>query len=498
MTAHSVRSRSYRGCVALTACIVSLSGCINGGGIRPEASFIDAAKLDSGEQMRQAAGTAGWPTSRWWERWNDPQLDQLMERAVAGSPSLAVVQSRLTAAIWHARALYANEMPEVDGGAGFARTRFPRYASPSPPGGTTVWRNSAAIDLYYDLDLWGKNRATAAGALDVVQASVADTQFATIELRASVARIYNQLAAQYALLDVYQTISDDEKHNVEIATKRRGAGIASSIELSQASAQYTGGLADLIRTRNEIALARLQLAYLVGEGPGFGDSLTRPKPPGQMNAELPTSLPAELIGHRPDVVAKRWRAEAAAKAIDAARADFYPNIDLLATASLASTAQFGGFLNFINSDAVGHSVGVAISLPIFDAGRRRGNYGVATANYDEAVLTYNDAVLSAMQSVAQQVTSLQSLATQQVAVQDAVTASRQSYELSQRAYVGGITEYLDVLIAQKVMLQQERDLVLVQARRVDEWTLLMKDLGGGLAVVETPDVMHGGDHVRRD
>src|SRR6202034_1071963 len=119
-----------------------------------------------------------------------------------------------------------------------------------------------------------------------------------------------------------------------------------------------------------------------------------------------------------------------AEKVDAAHADFYPNINLVASASLASLVPFGGFFNFINSDAVGHSVGFAGSLPIFDAGARRGHYGVAMAEYD-------DAVLSAMKSVAQQVTLLQSIEMQQRSAEAAVQASKRSYDLATRGYRGG-------------------------------------------------------------
>jgi outer membrane protein TolC len=127
---------------------------------------------------------------------------------------------------------------------------------------------------------------------------------------------------------------------------------------------------------------------------------------------VPSSLPAELVGHRPDVVAQRWRVEATAHGIKAAKADFYPNIDLVASIRLASAA-FGNFFTFVSRDAVGHNVGAAISLPLFDGGRRQGNYGVATASYDLAVETYNKTVLAAFQSVADEVISLRSLGDQQ-------------------------------------------------------------------------------------
>ncbi|MCP3709269.1 efflux transporter outer membrane subunit [Paraburkholderia sp. CNPSo 3274] len=472
--------------VVSSIALAVLAGCIDGAGIKPEASYIDPTGLDAGSAVRTAVSDANWPTSDWWLGWRDPQLDMLMQQAEKGSPTLAIVRSRVTAAIWQARAAHADELPDIEGAAHFARTRFPRYATPSPPGGTTVWNNAAAVALSWDLDFWGKNRAIEQGALNHVQASVADAQFAKVELEAAVARTYTRFALQAALLAVYRSINEEQLRNMDIAVKRRAAGISGEIDASQAKAQYEAGRTDIARTLNEIALIRLQIAYLVGEGPGFGDQLKAPLLPDSVATALPSALPAELVGHRADVVAQRWRAAEAAKKIDAAHADFYPNIDLVASASLASLAPFGGFFNFINSDAVGHSVGIAGSLPIFDAGRRRANFGVANAEYDDAVLKYNDTVLSAVQSVAEDVTSLQSLDVQQQSAESAWQSSRRAYDLAVSGYRGGITEYLDVLVAQKIMLEQERDLTLIHAQRVDAWVLLMKDLGGGAQINAIP------------
>ncbi|WP_233470998.1 efflux transporter outer membrane subunit [Paraburkholderia caribensis] len=479
--------------MAASTLVIVQTGCISGAGIKPEASLIDPATVTSGKALNAVVSDAAWPTDSWWRAWQDPQLDMLMKRAVAGSPTLAVVRSRVTAAIWRARERRADELPSVEGTADFGRSRFPRFATPSPPGGTTVWDNSAAVALSYDLDLWGKNRALEEGALSDVQAAVADARFAKVELQVAIARTYTQLALQYALLDIYQSIYEDERHNLEIATARRSAGISGEIDVSQSRTQYQAGLTDILRARLGIAGAQLQLAYLVGEGPGFGDGLTRPALPQDARVALPTSLPAEIIGHRADVVAQRWRVISAAKNVDAAHADFYPNLDLVASASLASVTPFGGFLNFVNSDAVGHNVGLAASLPIFDAGRRRARYGVATSEYDDAILKYNDTVLAAMQSVAQRVTSLQSLKDQQISVDAARLSSIRSYDIAYRGYRGGIADYLDVLVAQRVLLQQERDLAMVRAQRTDEWVLLMKDLGGGAVVNAAYENVTSGD-----
>jgi NodT family efflux transporter outer membrane factor (OMF) lipoprotein len=488
---HAHRAVRLSFTAALT--LAFLSGCISGAGIKPEASFVDLGKLDAGKTLRDAANDAAWPTGEWWRPWHDPQLDALMSRAVADSPTLAIVRSRVTAAIWQARALHADELPNIEGAAEFARTRFPRYATPSPPGGMNVWNNSAAVALSYDLDLWGKNRAITEGALDNVQVASADAQFAKVELQSAVARTYAELALQYMLLDIYESINAEEQRNLDITTKRRRAGISGEIDASQARTQYEAGITDIQRTQYLITVARLQIANLVGEGPGFADSLARPSLPADTGIALPSSLPAELVGHRADVVAQRWRVAAAAQKVGAAHADFYPNINLVAAVSLASVAPFGGFFNFLNSDAVGHSVGIAGSLPIFDAGRRQGNYGVATAEYDDAILKYNETVLGAMQGVAQDVTLLQSIEIRQKSTEAALRSSRRAYDLANEGYRGGIKEYLDVLVAQRVMLEQERELALLRAQRADAWVLLMKNLGGGADVIATPETMTSGE-----
>ena len=478
---------------AMFALVTTLEGCINGEGIKPETSLVDAGSLDAGRALKAENENTQWPSGAWWQEWHDPQLDRLMARVVAGNPSLGIARSRVTAAIWRTRELHANELPTINSSVDLERTRFARYDNPSPPGGMNTWNNAAALDLSYDLDLWGKNRALEQGALDSVQAATMDMHFAKVELQTAVARTYNQLALDYALLDIYVAINDEKERNLDIATKRRTAGIGTEIDVSQANSEYYAGVADIQRTENEIAIARLQIAYFVGEGPGFGDSLSRPSPPGKIQSGLPSSLPAEIIEHRPDVIAQRWRIAEAAESMKAVHADFYPDIRIAASASLASVAPFGGFFNFVNSDGLGHSIGVTGMLPIFDADRRRGRYGIATAEYDDAVLKYNDTVFAALQGVAQSVTSMHSLETQGVSAESALVSSRRAYQLAQTGYRGGLTEYLDVLVAQKVMLQQEINLTLIQSSWVDRWIVLMKELGGGADIVALAPKVASGD-----
>ncbi|SEE89394.1 efflux transporter, outer membrane factor (OMF) lipoprotein, NodT family [Burkholderia sp. WP9] len=466
---------------AALACAVLLSACIDSGGIHTRESMLDPATLDPGAALRATQADAKWPASGWWRQWNDPQLDTLVQDATQGNPGLRAVEQRIEAARFQAQIAGAAELPQLDASGSFERRRYARYTTPAPPGGTTVWSNNIQADLSYDLDLWGKSRALREAALDNVHAAAADARFAEVELQTAVVRSYVQLALEYALLDVYDAVQTEQQRTVDIATRRWRAGVGSGLEVSQAQTQLAMSTTRVREAQQQLALARIGIAALIGKGPGYGDTLRRPSLALSVPVVLPASLPAELIGHRADVVAGRWRVLEADKGIDAAHADFYPDINLIATASLGSAATFGGFFNFVNSDGLGHGVGAAISLPIFDGGRRRGNYGVAVASRDAAVDAYNQSVVNAMQGVAAQVVSLRSLEEQQASIENTLGSARKSFQLADAGYRSGITEFLNVLAAQAAQLQQEESLAAVQARRLDAWALLMKELGGGFA-----------------
>ncbi|WP_434666765.1 efflux transporter outer membrane subunit [Paraburkholderia sp. A3BS-1L] len=472
-------------CLSLTlACTLLLSACANTDGIASRSTLLDPKTVAAGDAIQAAMDDANWPQDRWWTRWSDPQLDQLVSLAVAGSPQMGLAQARIDQAEALARMAGATREPVISANSEFSRRHFSAYANPNPPGGSTVWNNAVGVSLLYELDLWGKNRATLEGALDTVQAATADAREAQLLLEASVVRTYVTLSLQYDLRDIEIQTLQREQRIVDILERRGKAGLASRLEISEAHTPIAATRARIDQYERQIALGRNQLAVLIGQGPGAGERLARPNLRLDIPIALPATLPAELVGHRPDVVAQRWRVEAAAKAIKVAHADFYPNIDLLATASLASAA-FGGFFTFVNNNAADHSFGVAISLPIFDGGLRKGRYGVAVADYDQAVETYNQTVLTAFQSVADQVVSLRSLETQQHDVEISVQSATEAFDYAEKGYRIGMTDYLNVLATQTELLRAQQSLALARAARLDAWAQLMTALGGGIETVAT-------------
>jgi NodT family efflux transporter outer membrane factor (OMF) lipoprotein len=229
----------------------------------------------------------------------------------------------------------------------------------------------------------------------------------------------------------------------------------------------------------QIALARNQLAALAGKGPGAGDAITRPTLSLDAPAGLPSALPAELLGHRPDIVAARWTVAAQARGIDVAKANFYPDINLLA--SIGGYAAAGPLFEFLRSANGGWTAGPALSLPIFDGGRLRSQLGAADAGYDAAVEQYNQSIVSALKDVADQVVRIRSLETQANDAQRSVAAARKNYDLAKEGYRRGLTDYLNVLVAQNQLLHAQEGVARVQADRLGAHASLMTALGGGLA-----------------
>lgn len=456
----------------------ALAACANLGGIAPHAQRLDAAALDGGSALRTAAADAAWPTESWWQAYGDPQLNTLVAQAVAGNPSLRSARARVEQATGLAAIARAGTLPRVDGEADLTRTYQTHAAFPIDiPEAYTYWENTALLKISYDLDLWGKDRASMAGALDSLRAAEVEARAAQLDLASAVTQAYVQLAAQYLLRDVAQANLQRQQKVLDIARRRYKAGIGTQLEISQATTVLPESQAQIERIDESAALLRNQLAALQGKGPGDGERITRPALKLEHGLGLPASLPAGLLGHRPDIVAQRWRVEAASKEMTVAKARFYPDVNLVAAGGVAS---FGFTRMFTGENATGE-FGPAISLPIFEGGRLRGNLRAQSAAYDVAVESYNSALLNAVHEVADEVTSLRSLDRQLERTDAALASAQVSNDQAERGFRAGLTDYLSVLNTQAELLVQQRNRAQIVARQLQAHAALMKALGGGFS-----------------
>ncbi len=464
--------------LAVAAATTLLNGCARlPVGISPKARAMNAGALNAGSAIRETATSEAFqPAADWWKAYGDPQLDRLVKEATAGNPSLRIAQARVAQARFLASGAKAPLLPEINASAIFTREQFSENHFYRPPyAGATYWNNQATIDFSYELDLWGKNRAVLASALDRVLVARAEAREIELGLQTAVVRTYVSLSLNYNLRDIAKTTLRQREETLSITERRLAAGLATGIERSQAETPVPAACAELERIEETIVLLRTQLSVLTGKGPGDGEMILRPALSLHSAIGVPSSLPADLLGRRPDVAAQRWRAEAEAENIKAAKAAFYPNINIAAFIGW----QAIGFSKFFSGTSLMHGISPALSLPIFEGGRLRSQLGAVTAQYDMAVEAYNQTLLQALREVSDQLVTLRSLDKQRTEALRAKKLAESAYGIALRAYRGGLTDYLSVLNAQNQTLVEASRTAQIEARRLDSHAMLMQALGGG-------------------
>jgi NodT family efflux transporter outer membrane factor (OMF) lipoprotein len=459
---------TFLGAAALTAC-AALPGHEPRPAIEPQTSFAS----------RQAfsAPIGEWPAHGWWQIYGDPQLDALIEEGLAGSPSIAVADARLARARSYQDSARGALAPQLNGTSSFTEQKQSyNYLSPAamtPQGWNDYGRSS--LDLSWELDFWGKNRAALAAATSDAVAASADADQARLALSTAIASSYAELARQHAALDTAIAARDLRAKTAELFGKRFTNGLETKGSLRQAESRRAGSDAEVLILEEQIALQKNRLAALLGAGPDRGLAIARPKVSFTRTFTLPATLSAELIGRRPDLVAARLRAEAAAKRIHVTQAQFYPNVNL---SGFIGVQALG--LDMLKQDGSGiGSIGPAITLPIFNGGRLRAQLRGAEAEYAEAVANYEKTLVQALQEVADAAVSQRALTSQIERIDAAVEAAREAWSVQNDRYAGGLASYLDVLSAEDYLLTNLRTQTDLQSRSMTLDVALTKALGGG-------------------
>lgn len=475
--------------MAVSLALLLGAGCASTGGLAPQGALNDANRLAAEKSLAQTTlSPAAWPRIDWWKQYQDPQLDALIEEALAGSPTLQVAQARLRGAVAYASAAGAAIAPQVNADASLQRERFPGHGLIPPPF-NGAWATQAQLEatLQYDFDFWGKNRAAYASALGQARAAEVDAFAARLALSVNVAQAYVQLQRAYMQLDLAEKTLKEREQIYSLTRDRFDAGIDSRLDVKQAKSALPATREQLAQLQESIALVRHQLAALLGQGPDRGLAIARPAASVLATVELPSSIPAQLLGRRPDIVAQRWRVEVAAKDIDVARAQFYPNVSLTAFIGFQSI----GLPGFLNAESRTLGAGPALTLPIFDGGRLRGNLAGKNADYDVAVGQYNQTLVDALRDVVDQLDSFRSVEEQGRQQKLALATAQEAYDLAVLRYRDGIGNYLEVLNAQTGLLAQQSLDVDLRARELGLSINLARALGGGfedrpLAVARAP------------
>jgi NodT family efflux transporter outer membrane factor (OMF) lipoprotein len=428
-----------RGQLLLVLVLTMFGGC-GFSGLKPQSRIIEPT---SAEQTLSnsivALSPAAWPATDWWRSFKDPQLDSLVSEALAGSPSLRAAAARVHQACALEAVQGAALLPNADAKMSTARERFSANGTTPAPGKGT-WQNidQATFNVGYELDFWGKNRSAVEAAVGRRHALEVDEHAAALMLSASIVQAYIALHTTYQQLDVAQALLSQQQQIGQLTQQRCAAELGAQIDIKQSQASLPASRAAIAALKESIELNQNQLASLLGKGPDRGRTIARPHLQTSEHLTLPSHIAAELIGHRPDVVGQRWRVEASVDEIDAAKARFYPNVNLTSFIGMQSLAL--DTFNDRSSRILG--ISPAISLPIFEGGRLRGNLDAQDAAYDLAVENYNQTVVDALRDIADQLASLRWLGQRLSEQNDALATAQAASELVNKRYGAVLATYL--------------------------------------------------------
>jgi NodT family efflux transporter outer membrane factor (OMF) lipoprotein len=451
-----------------------LSSCANYVGIGSDKSIAEPQRFETARSLPAEQGR--WPAAEWADQFGDAQLPTLIAEALQGSPTVEQARARVREAQAYSETARASTLPRVDANYSLTRQQYSSTALVPPPlAGSWQTENRGLVTASYDLDLWGKNREALRAAVSQAQASKADEEFVKLTLTTAIARAYNQLARLYALRDIAQQEVTRRERIDRITAGRIATGLDTEVERKTAQANLATSRSSVSALDGDILTSRYQLAALIGAGPDRGLSIERPTLAIGDQVRLPDNLPADLVSRRPDIVAARWRVDAAMHDVKEAKTEFYPDINLSAAIGLDAFG-FGHFLSAASRTA---SVGPAIHLPIFDAGELRAQLKGRYAEFDYEVAAYNQTLVSALADVATQLGQMRSSDAQLIDARAAQQAAQSADQLAITQYKAGLANQLTVLNADVTALQADEAVANLETNRRDQQIALASALGGG-------------------
>jgi len=455
--------------IAAAAC-VALSGCVVG----PKYSRPSAELPGSYKEQPAAQNTSQNVAEKWWLVFNDPQLNDLEDQIRVSNQNLKASE----AAYRQARALVRIYRADLYPTGTFqpTATRY-RYSDNRPPLSplSGVGYNDYILpgDVSYEVDAWGRIHHSVQYARESAQATAADLAAVDLSLEAELAMDYFELRSADAEEKLLTSTVGDYEKTLQLTEARHTGGLASDLDVQQAETQ-------LEATRSQatdVGVARAQfehaIAVLTGKPPS--DLNLAFSPASEPPPSIPAGLPSEVLKRRPDVAAAERRMAAANEQIGIARAAYFPSISLTASGGFES----GALGTLLQGPALFYTLGAGAAETVFDVGRRRGGVEEAQAGYDQTVATYRQTVLTAFQEVEDNLSALRILDQESKSQDLAVRAATRATELSLNQYRGGLANYLLVLTAQAVQLNNERAAVDILRRRLDASVGLIKALGGG-------------------
>lgn len=412
----------------------------------------------------------------WWTGLGDPQLDRIIADALAHSPDLDAAMARVRLARSLLAGSEAATRPQISGDASEQRQRLSSvYTIPPPYGGSTRWVGQAQLNLSWNLDFWGQQADRISQARDNAAAAALDYQAARLVLAGTIAQTYVELARAEQQTALAQSTVEQRAHGLALAHVRTQSRLSSTIDVRAAETLLAQAKRAALEAQGQRDTLIHALAGLAGQGAAYYDTIGPTRIALNAVLPLPTTLPADLLARRPDVLAAQARIAAAAAGRHVARKAFYPNVNLLGLVGL----QALGIGNLFSSDAATYGAGAAIHLPIFEGGKLKADYQGATAHVDSAIADYNQTVLGAVRETADALTRTQMLGNALTQQQAATDGLAEVQRLNAVRVAAGLDSRLDLIGSDVRLLEAQQQSVNLKADKAVARIQLLIAVGGG-------------------
>jgi NodT family efflux transporter outer membrane factor (OMF) lipoprotein len=447
------------------------------------------------ESFHQQAATAGINTdaavANWWLTLGDPELTALIERAVSANLDLKVASSRVLEARATRRVTRSDLLPSVSSSNNIERTRggltqglSNTNAGPSgqssllTPFETSVYQ--FGFDASWEIDFFGGHRRALEAATADLAAIGEARRDTLVSLLAEVARNYSELRGYQRRMGITNRNIELQQDSLNLTRVRADAGLGTQFDVERQAAQLDSTRAIIPALEAAQIQTIHRLGVLLGEEPGaLLEELTQVKPLPTVPPSVPVGLPGDLLKRRPDIREAESRVAAETARVGVARADLFPKILLTGAAGRQATEPSGltlGAGNFF-------SIGPSITMPIFTAGKVRGNIEAQKQRLDQALTQYQSTVLRSLEETENALVAYGHEKDREEELVASVDASRQATLLATELYTRGLSDFLSVLDAQRQQLAAEDDLAQSDTIVVTDLVALYKALGGGWDVV---------------
>ncbi len=454
----------------------ALAGCVVGPdyqGPPHPAPLAERAPAFHRAEIARAAPSP--PPARWWTALNDPELDRLIDAALASSPDVRAAEARLR----QSRALLTqaerNRLPSGSASLGVLAAHVPGGLI-TGSSGTDATLYNAGFDATWEVDVFGGKQRAAESAADQAGAVQANLDDVRVSLAAEVARVYVDLRDQQQRRDIAEQSVTLESRMVDLSTQRNGRGVESSLDLERLRAQLEATREALIPLQGDIESSLDRLAVLTGREPGALDAeLQATAAVPELPAEVPVGDPADLLRRRPDIRAAERKLAAQNAVVGQRTADLFPKVNLIGLLGWGSTDIARLF------DGTTGLAAPVLQWNAVDFGRTRARIDQAKAGRDEAAAQYESTVLGALGEVESALARL-GHARQDVIAQARVKASAdRAAGLMRQRQAAGVATASDVIQTEQTRLSAEQSLLRSKASLIQDYVALQKSLGLGWA-----------------